>query len=247
MRVGRQGFGTGLGEALGFLTIVGGRHRPTARALPWFGPVGALVGATAGLVWWGGREIWPTLLAAALAVATDLVLTGFLHADGLVDAADGLLPHLDRERRLAVMAAPDVGAFGVAVVAMILLLRVTAVAALPTGWSGVALLAGVWAASRTCMAVALCTLPSARPHSLASAFTGATPWLPLLTGGALAVAGTVIGRGAVGLGALAGGIVAAVGVLALARRRLGGITGDVLGAAGVMLETAAVVVAAADW
>jgi len=58
---------------------------------------------------------WP--LAAALVLVADLALTGMLHVDGLADAADGLLPHhRDTARRLEVMAAPNVGAFGVAVV-----------------------------------------------------------------------------------------------------------------------------------
>jgi adenosylcobinamide-GDP ribazoletransferase len=234
-------------EALGFLTVLGPSARPTPGALGWFGPVGALVGALVGLAWWGAGEVWSPVVAASLAIAVDLALTGLLHLDGLADSADGLLPHLDRPRRLAVMAAPDVGAFAVGVVAIVLLLRVGGVAGLPTSGKAVAFTAGAWAASRTLMAAAICALRPARPGGLTAAFHGARLWLPLLAGTPLAVAGVVSGRGAVGAVALAAGIAAAAGVLALGRRRLGGVTGDVLGAAGVLLETVALVVAAADW
>ena len=96
---------------------------PAGRSV-WFGPAGALIGAVLGALWWGATNVWPAPVAAAIVVAADLAVTGLLHVDGLADSADGLLPHLDRERRLAVMATPDVGAFGVAVVAVVLLLRV---------------------------------------------------------------------------------------------------------------------------
>src|SRR5262245_12725103 len=103
-------------DALGFLTVVGRSRTPTSRALAWFGPAGALIGATLGMLWWGTTNAWPAAVAAAIVVAADLGITGMLHLDGLADAADGLLPHLERDRRLAVMATPDIGAFGIATV-----------------------------------------------------------------------------------------------------------------------------------
>src|ERR687898_796490 len=106
-------------SALGFLTVVAGAAPPDRRAPAWFGPVGAVLGLAVGGEWWGGGELWPPLIAAVLAVAVDAALTGMLHLDGLADSADGLLPPLDRGRRLAVMAAPDVGAFGVTVVVLV--------------------------------------------------------------------------------------------------------------------------------
>src|SRR5581483_9690508 len=115
-------------EALGFLTVLGGARRPTGRALRWFPVVGALIGAAVGGVWWSADQAFPPLLAGGLALAADLAITGLLHLDGLADTADGLLPHADRDRRLAIMRAPDVGAFGVATVAGVLLLRFAAFA-----------------------------------------------------------------------------------------------------------------------
>ena len=73
---------------------------------------------------------FPPAVAGGLAVAADLALTGMLHLDGLADSADGLLPPLPRDRRLAVMRSPDVGAFGVAAVVSAIGLRWAALAAL---------------------------------------------------------------------------------------------------------------------
>ena len=233
-------------DALGFLTVFGRSRPPTSRVVVWFGPVGAVIGAVLGLLWWGAANVWPAPVAGAIVVAADLGITGLLHIDGLADAADGLLPHLDRQRRLAVMAAPDVGAFGVAVVAVTLLLRTTALASTdPQGWKAVAFLAAVWCASRTVMAVTTVTVAYARETGLASPFLGGslTATVMVAVGFVALAAGRGIGGGvAVAVGVAAGGL-----VVVFARRRLGGFTGDVLGAAGVVTETVALVVMSARW
>jgi adenosylcobinamide-GDP ribazoletransferase len=244
----RHRFGaTGLASALSLLTVAGTGAPPRPSALTWFPLVGATVGASVGLVWWGSSNVWPLFVAAGLALTADLVLTGFLHLDGLADSADGLLPHLDRERRLAVMAEPGVGAFAVATVGVVLLLRLGGILALPESAKAVALVAAIWAASRTLMAVAIDVLPSARPGSMATMFGGGSSLPAVALGVPLAVLLAVIGRGLVGLAALAIGVTVGVTVLALARRRIGGCTGDVLGAAGILTETAALLTAAARW
>jgi adenosylcobinamide-GDP ribazoletransferase len=243
----RQRSGDGPLAALAFLTVLGRSRAPTPAALVWFAPVGVLVGAAVGATWWAASALWPALVAATLAVTVDLALTGLLHLDGLADSADGLLPHLPRDRRLQVMAEPAVGAFAVGTVLVVLLLRVTAIAAVPDAWKAVAFMAGLWVASRALMAVAIALLPSARPGGLSAAFVGASPWPALTAGLLLTLAGTIAGRGFVGILAVTAGLAAGAGVLVLARRRLGGYTGDVLGAAGMVVETVALVTAAARW
>jgi len=224
---------SGARQAIAFLTPVGGAATPSPKALPWFPVVGAAMGAVLGGVWWAAGELWPPLVAAAVVVAADLALTGLLHLDGLADTADGLLPHLPRERRLDVMAQPDVGAFGVGVAGATLLLRWSTLAVLKPD---AALLAGLWCGSRTLMATVATTVPYAREEGLASAFLGG-PWTwPVAVGGAI-VAGLLARLAAVG-------VLAGLVVVALARRRIGGFTGDVLGAAGVVGETVGLLVAA---
>ncbi len=231
-------------RALAFLTPFLGAAEPRPQTLGWFPVAGAALGLVLGAVWWGAEWAWPPAVAAAIVVAADLAFTGLLHVDGLADTADGLLPHLDRNRRLEVMAAPDVGAFGVATVGAVLLLRW---AALATMAPSPLLLGGLWCASRTAMAVTARTVPYARPGGLASSFLGGRALLTALLGGALAVALAFAGPGVPGVIAVGAVVVGAAGVVVLARRRLGGFTGDVLGAGGMVGETAGLVVAAARW
>jgi adenosylcobinamide-GDP ribazoletransferase len=231
-------------EALAFLTVVGRPSPPTPRALRWFPVVGAAVGGLVGTVWWLADQAFPALLAAALVVAVDLAVTGLLHADGLADAADGLLPHVSRARRLEIMRSPDVGAFGVAVLVIVLLTRVGALAARP---ADIGLIVGVWCVSRTLVAVAPAWLPYARETGLATPLLAApaTPLVGLAVLPATALA--VVTAGWVGGAAIAAALLAGTAVLALARVRLGGFTGDVLGATILVAETVGLVVAGARW
>jgi cobalamin 5'-phosphate synthase/cobalamin synthase len=232
-------------RAIAFLTPLGGAAVPDRRTLSWFPLAGAAIGAVIGGVWWATARVWPAAVAAALTVVADLAITGMLHVDGLIDSADGLLPHLPRQRRLEVMAEPTVGAFGMTTAAAVIVLRFAALASMAPS---VLLIAGAWCGSRTVMAVGARALPYARPGGgLASALLGGD-WRPVAgygVPGALGLAALVDGlRGG---GAVAAGIAAGAGVLLLGRRRLGGFTGDVLGAAGITGETVSLVVAAAKW
>ncbi len=245
----RGGVAPGLRGACGFLTVVGGAAPPSAAALRWFGPVGWLLGATVALSGWGAAQVLPVTVAAGLALAVDLWLTGMLHLDGLADSADGLLPPLERQRRLAIMRTPDVGAFGVGVVVVVLLLRWSSLAAVlgaldeRPGAAAVAV-GAVWGLARGVMVAAMRWLPDARAADgggLASLFgtgrvgaagvaiaaaVGATAAVPLGVDGAVTI------------------VVAAAGgasVLGFARRRVGGYTGDVLGATGMLTETVGLV------
>ncbi|HLY82194.1 MAG TPA: adenosylcobinamide-GDP ribazoletransferase [Acidimicrobiales bacterium] len=237
---------SGARQAFAFLTPLGGAATPSPAAFGWFPVVGAGLGLAVGGVWWLAGRAWPAAVVAVLVVGADLGLTGLLHLDGLVDAADGLLPHLDRERRLEVMAAPDVGAFGVGVATIVVLARWASVASLRPA---PLLLAGLWCASRTTMAVAARTQPYARGREggLASAFLGPARAAPLVAGVLASFALAGAWRALAGPIAVLAGGVAGAGVVAFARHRLGGFTGDVLGAAGIVGETVGLLVAAAKW
>lgn len=180
-------------------------------------------------------RLWAAPVAAAVVVAADLALTGMLHFDGLVDSADGLLVPLgDPARRLEVMADPAAGAFGVGAAVVVLLLRWAALAALAPS---ALLLGALWCASRLAMAVAVERVPYARPAGgLASAFlVGGRP-SPPVAGILLAVVLTGLGGGDAVLGVAVLALTAAA-VIGLACRRIGGFTGDVLGAAAMLGET----------
>jgi len=237
--------------AVAFLTPIGGASVPSPRSLAWFPAVGAGIGAALGGAWWGLSKFWPAAVVAAVVVGLDLVVTGMLHVDALVDAADGLLPHLARERRLAVMREPAVGAFGIAAGGIVLIARW---AALFATRPSVLLLVALWTASRTAMAVAATAVPYARAdgEGLATAFLGSRRpgWAASALGVPVAVVAAVFahrGSPAAGPVALLCGAVAAFCVVRLAVRRVGGFTGDVLGASGVALETVGLLVAAGRW
>jgi adenosylcobinamide-GDP ribazoletransferase len=232
-------------SALAFLTVVGGAAPPDRRAAAWFGAVGALVGLAVGGAWWAAGELWPPLVAAVLAVAVDAWLTGMLHLDGLADSADGLLPPVPEAQRLAVMAAPDVGSFGVVALVVVLAARLAGFASQAPD---VLLVVGLWAAARAGMAVTMAVVPYARPGGAAEGFAPATPSPgALLTLAAAVVAVVVAAPGLAGVVTALAATVGFMAVVGLAWRRLGGYTGDVLGAAGVVAETVGLLVAAAKW
>jgi len=222
-------------SALAFLTPLGGAREPSPRALPWFPVVGALVGLGVGMAWWGANELWNPLVAAAIAVVADLTLTGMLHHDGLGDAADGLLPHLPRERRLEVMRAPDIGAYGVAAIGSVLLLQLAALSSMHVDRT---FLVALYATTRGCAAIVLAWRPYARAQGLASAFRGGSPLAWVAAG--VAAAGLALDEPAALLA-----VPAFAGVVALAERKVGGYTGDVLGAAILVSQTVALLAASA--
>jgi adenosylcobinamide-GDP ribazoletransferase len=232
--------------ALAFLTPLPVSSRtPSGRTFLWFPSVGAILGLVLGLTWPVLDRVTngAGIVVGVLLVAVDLAMTGALHFDGLVDAADGLFAPAERARRLAIMAGPEIGAFGLATGVLVLLLRVACFAQLrPEPF----LLIGLWCASRTVMACVAAALPYARSEGLASVFLEDMPEALIIgaAGAALAVFAAAF-AGIEGPLAVAAGLVAALGVALLARRRIGGFTGDVLGACGVVCETVGLLVAVA--
>jgi adenosylcobinamide-GDP ribazoletransferase len=237
-------------KALSFLTIFGATGTPNQMTLAWFPFVGALLGLAVGAIWWLVAKAWPPMPTAAVVVAADLVLTGFLHFDGLADAADGLIAPLTKDRRLEAMADPTIGAFGAIGVVMVLLLRFSALTTLrPAPF----VVAGLWCASRTSMVLITETLPYARPTGLVRDFLGGASRSTrqrfvllgaMIIGYLLAATLAIIGRRGRGLIALTAELVAIGAVALFSKRRLGGYTGDVLGAAGVIGETIGLLVLA---
>jgi adenosylcobinamide-GDP ribazoletransferase len=224
-----------------------------ARAVLWLPAVGLLLGgAGAGvvrLVDAGGFSAPRRLLGAALAIALLGLLTGGLHLDGLADTADGLGSRRPAADALAIMRRSDVGPLGVAALVLVLLVQVTALAAVPRGWLGAAALVLAVVTSRVGVVLATGS-PAARPGGFGALVAGRTSVRGRAASvavlmGAVAVAGLALGGAAV---AVRGVIAAVAGLLAagllrrIARRRLGGMTGDVFGAI-IELSTATVLVA----
>ena len=216
-----------------------------ASAMRCFPLVGLGLGLTAGLVAATATGLGlPPLPAALLAVLTLVLLTGALHEDGLADLADGMGARGDRDRRLEVMRDSRSGAFGVLALVFSVGLRAAALAALPGGWRMAGALMAAAALSRAMIPAAMQVMAPARPDGL-----GASAGIPNASVAATAT-GIGLGVAVLGLGlagALAAAIAALLGasaVVVLARRTLGGYTGDVLGAVQQAAEIAILLAAA---
>ncbi|MFM9136206.1 MAG: adenosylcobinamide-GDP ribazoletransferase [bacterium] len=221
--------------------------RATARGAMLLAPaIGLLLGALAAAVLqgvrWIGASAYDDLLGAALAVAVLAYLTRALHLDGLADTADALGSGKDADAALAIARRGDVGAFGVAALVLTLLVEVAAIAAAGAAGQGtVALVIGV-APGRLAAAWGCAHgLPAARPDGLGALVAGTVPrvgaalWTLALVGLAFALSlasGLPAARAALVSGlAVVGGLLCALLLVRRCVRRLGGITGDVLGAA----------------
>ena len=193
-----------------------------------------VVGALIGLVMAGLSEALRAIGAPAgpsafLLVASAAIISGGLHLDGLADSADGLFLWGDPGRRLGVMRDPHVGSFGVAAIVLVLLGKFAAIEAIGGPSRSIAILGGATVA-RSLVLVSAGTAPYARPEGTGRFLVEATNRrdAALAAVVALAVGISTAGRG--GLIASAVGLSVAIVLTGTARRKLGGVTGDTLGA-----------------
>lgn len=208
--------------------------------------VGAGIGAAAAFAY--GLGAWlslPPFACALVALAAAMLLTGALHEDGLADVADGFGGGRDRLRKLEIMRDSRIGSYGVLALLLVAAARGGSLAALAQPAAAAAALVAAHCLSRGGLAAIMWALPPARRDGLAVA-TGRP-------GGGDAIAALIIGLAAAFLlldftAALTAVIAVATlqWVIAVqARRQIGGVTGDVLGAAQQLGEAAVLLVAAA--
>lgn len=213
----------------------------TARMTAWFPLVGLVVGAIGSavyaLAWWCGAS---SAVAAILTIAAMVLTTGAMHEDGLADTFDGLGGGRSRERKLEIMRDSRLGSYGAIALGLALAARAAVLADLEQPWDVLRALiaAGVW--SRVALPMIAVFLDPARPGGLAR-MCGRPPKAEAafaVVFGAVVMIATLgtLSAAAMALGALAAGVVAAV-----ARRQIGGHTGDVLGAAQQISEVAVLV------
>ena len=225
-----------------------------AAALRWAPVVGALLGAAAGALVTGLSAVGtPSLVAGLLGVGFLALATRGMHVDGLADTADGLGCYGPPERALEVMRDGGAGPF--AVVTLLVTLGVQA-AALGSLTGGPVVVAAALAGATGRAGFAWCArrgVPAARPTGLGATVAGSQPawvapaWWLLLAGSWTALTGLTVVPGRPWQGPLAVAVAAAVvvGLSRHTRRRFGGVTGDVLGAANELAVAAALVVLSA--
>jgi adenosylcobinamide-GDP ribazoletransferase len=212
------------------------------RGAVFFPLVGAGIGALAGLAAAGLEGPLPPLVAGGLAVGVAAALTGALHLDALADTADALGAGT-RERALEIMRDPRLGAFGVAAVALALLVEAAALGALADAGDAVTGFVVAGALSRAVPAPLAAVLPYARatggPGSVLSGRVSAVA-SAVACGLAVLIAVLLLGWDGVVIAGAAAGIAVVCG--AGNRLWLGGATGDTLGAAVQLAEITALVV-----
>lgn len=213
----------------------------------YFTAVGLLVGGVGALVLWATSLILPGPLPVILSTAATVFLTGAFHEDGLADTFDGLGGGATRERALEIMKDSRIGTFGVAALVLTLLIKVAALSELPVRFAIVVLIAG-HAFSRACAITLLFVGSHVGNPELSRARAVAQP----MGASELAVA-VIVGVAPlywVGLHAAAGFVSALIVLYVLARwflRRLGGFTGDTLGAAQQLTEITFYLAVLASW
>ncbi len=230
-----------------------------ARAAWAFPLAGAVVGGVAGLALLAAEALsLDSMVGSFVAVAAAVLLTGGLHEDGLADVADGFGGGHDRAGKLAIMRDSRIGSYGVLALVLSVGLRVSLLASLATSGGAALALMAAGALSRAAMVPVMATLLPARTDGLGVG-AGRPKWV---TAGAAVMLGVILAGLALGpweagawedivlaawtfLAAMIAAVVAAVGVAVLARRQIGGLTGDVLGTVQQAAEIAVLVVAAA--
>ena len=233
-----------LPAALGLLTrlpiaVDGARAMDRGAASAWAYP---LVGVVLGVILAAATSLMlalgiPSGIVAGLVLAGSVVMTGAMHEDGLADSADGLWGGWDKARRLEIMKDSHIGVYGVCAIALSLLIRwlaLVVIVSLGAYWVAF-ITAG--AVSRAAMVVLMAALPNARDSGLSRTVgrpTSATMWLAL----ALAVGFTLLcGYLWIIPVAMATTLLCAL----IARVKIGGQTGDILGATQQLVEMAVLI------
>ena len=251
----------GLRLSVGLLTAIpvgaiGDVDRRLARNAILVAPlVGLVLGALAALVVAVVHALVPSalgaLLAAVLAVALLAYLTRALHLDGLADTADSLGSGKSADAALEIARRGDVGPFGVVTLVLVLLVQVTALAvATEAGWGAITVVIAVVTGRVAVVFACSRPIPAARPDGLGALVAGTVPrmaaiaWVVAIVVASLAASIWSVGSYWLPPLAVAVGLLVALALVARSVRRLGGITGDVLGAAVETATTAALLVLA---
>jgi adenosylcobinamide-GDP ribazoletransferase len=214
------------------------------RSASMFPAIGALVGVAEVFVLWTCRRALPRTMTATVIVLAGIVLTGALHLDGLADMADGFGGGRTRDDVLRIMRDHQIGTYGAVALIMTLVLQIGAIASLIERDVAARFLVVAPAASRWAMVLLGRRLPYARSDAgLGRALTDHVRDREVWGSTALVLAITAVLTRGSGIVSLALTLAVTVGVGFLCWRRIGGITGDTLGANAVLCEAIVLVVA----
>jgi len=206
-------------------------------SVPMFPVVGLFIGLGASLVY--AVAVFcnlPSVLAAVLTVAAQVLATGALHEDGFADVCDGFGGGHTRERKLEIMRDSRLGTYGAIGLMLGLALRIGAIGAIAHPEAVAAGLVAAAVLSRAAMPVAMGLFPQARAEGLAAAAGKPGSGRVVLGAGIAAIICALCLSLPVAAAIVLAAIAVATGFLRLARQQIGGITGDVLGGLQQLLE-----------
>jgi adenosylcobinamide-GDP ribazoletransferase len=213
-------------------------------ATPWFPVTGALIGSAGAAVFVGAFELVPPGVAAALALVTTALITGAFHHDGLADIADAFGGGWTVEQRMVILKDSRHGTYGVVSLVLSGLVMWSSLGSLNAAW-GIAAIIGAHTLARAAVLGVLLMARSAGSKGLGTDYAAGLPrratWVGLSAG--LVLGGALMGPwGAVAIAAV---VLTTLAVVWLAYRKIGGFSGDVLGAVEQVGECAVLVVASA--
>jgi len=212
-------------------------------AARWFPLVGGVIGAVGALVAWTLAELLgsPAALTALLVIGLDAWVTGAIHLDGLADTADGFGGGQSREDVLRIMRDPRIGSYGAIALVIVIGMKVTALAALlDRGALWFVVVAP--AISRWTISALAAWLPYARADGgLGEAVIGGRNANRLITATAITAAIAIAALRVQALFVLATAVLTVAWIGRAARRRIGGVTGDVFGASVELTEASVLV------
>ena len=240
---------TGLRLAASFLTIlpVGPRSLASedevAASFGLFPLVGFILGTALAVEDLALSLLFGTTIRSGLIILTMVVVTGALHLDALADTADALGARGDRERALEILRDSRIGAFGTIAILLWLGLYWTALATMrgPTRTAAIYLAPGL---GRWAMVAVSAGLDYLRPTGAGSFLKPQWSWFNLRIASAVAVIAIIPVFSSQSRAAAAAAIVVAIAARWFYQRWLGGVTGDLIGAAGAIAELAAIILMA---
>jgi adenosylcobinamide-GDP ribazoletransferase len=219
--------------ALSFLTRIPVRHKhepSIGLAAPWFPIVGIIVGAIVGGVAWGVSNLTTPLVGAAVAVLVGVLITGAFHEDGLADIADAFVGGWSTEDRLRILKDPLHGSYGVAAMCGSIVLRVCALSAITPQQMFTAAIAAHCLARAGALGLMIST-SLARHEGLGSDYVKSLRRSSALFSLLVSLIFVVALLGAWLLVAITATALGCSIIRWWSKKKIGGITGDVLGAA----------------
>lgn len=234
-----------LSAALAFLTILpikGATEFDTGKMIPYFPVVGLIVGALISIIDALAMQIWSTPAVAVIDVVCLMGITGAFHLDGLADTADGLLGHRSKERALEIMKDSRIGVMGACALIACLFLKWAGLAGMGPDRSLALILIPAYA--RAGILFGMKVLPYGRNQGTGHAFFGgslplsAFVWLLIPIGGSIFL-------GLTGIGLIIAFFLLVCTILFWYQRRMGCITGDMMGAMTEVIESILFIVVSA--